>query len=144
VDFIQGSQIACISGSTTRKISGSKQGGKCMSSTLIKNNSSMVGYSTLGRGSGYVSLPNHEDRPKVIGSPPPHSMLDKLERIRRRHLSDPPETSNLNPYQITKGVDGSSMVSPASLVLSIFKANQSKSASPHSGNHLPLAEFMSF
>jgi hypothetical protein len=115
-----------------------------MSSTLIQNNFITVPNRTVEQGPDSITLPNHEKRPKVVGSPPPLSMLEKLERIRRRHLSDPPETSNLNPYQITKGVDGSSMVSPASLVLSIFKANQSKSASPHSGNHLPLAEFMSF
>jgi hypothetical protein len=115
-----------------------------MSSTLIKNNSSMVGYSTLGRGSGYVSLPNHEDRPKVIGSPPPHSMLDKLERIQERHLSDPPDTSDLKPYQIPMGGNDHSMAHFPSSVLSVLKSNQSKGAKSNTSNHLPLAEFMSF
>ena len=115
-----------------------------MSSTLIKNNSSMVGYSTLGRGSGYVSLPNHEDRPKVIGSPPPHSMLDKLERIQERHLSDPPDTSDLKPFQISMRGNDHSMVDSTSTLSSVIMANQSKRANPSTSNHLPLAEFMSF
>ncbi|HAU59480.1 MAG TPA: hypothetical protein DCW45_03830, partial [Opitutae bacterium] len=56
---------------------------------------------TLEQGTGSVSLPNHEKKPKVVGTSPPLSMLDKLERIQERHLSDPPDTSDLKPYQIS-------------------------------------------
>jgi len=104
----------------------------------------MVGYSTLGRGSGYVSLPINEERPKVIGSPPPLSMLDKLERIQERHLSDPPDTSDLKPYQISMGGNDHSMFFSTSTLSSVLMANQSKGAKSNTGNHLPLAEFMSF
>ncbi len=115
-----------------------------MSSTLIKNNSSTVCYSALERGSGSVSLPIYEERPKVVGSPPPLSMLNKLERIQERHLSDPPDTSDLKPYQIAMGANDHSKVHFPSSVLSVLKSNQSKGAKSNTGNHLPLAEFMSF
>ncbi len=115
-----------------------------MSSTLIKNNFSTVAYSTLDRGSGSVSLSNHEERPKVVGSPPPLSMVEKLERIQERHLSDPPGTSGLKPFQISMGGNDHSMVFSASSLSSVLKSNQSKGAKSNTGNHLPLAEFMSF
>ena len=115
-----------------------------MSSTLIKNNFSTGCYSTLERGSGSVPLSNHEKRPKVVGSPPSLSMLDKLERIQERHLSDPPDTSDLKPYQISMGGNDHSMVDSTSPLSSVLKSNQSKGAKSNTGNHLPLAEFMSF
>ena len=115
-----------------------------MSSTLIKNNSSTVAYCTLERGSGSVSLPNHEERPKVLGPPPPFSMIDKLERIQERHLSDPPNTSDLKPYQISMGGNDNSIINSACSVSSVLRSNRSKSSIPNIGNHLPLAEFMSF
>ena len=115
-----------------------------MSSTLIKNNFSTVGYSTLERGSGSVSLSNHQERPKVVGSPPSLSMVEKLERIKERHLSDPPDTSNLKPYQIAMGANDHSKVHFPSSVLSVIKSNHSKGAKSQKINHLPLAEFMSF
>ena len=115
-----------------------------MSSTLIKNNFSTVAYSTLERGSGSVSLSNHEERPKVVGSPPPLSMVEKLERIQERHLSDPPDTSDLKPFQISMGGNDHSMVDSTSTLSSVLMANQSKRANPSTSNHLPLAEFMSF
>ena len=115
-----------------------------MSSTLIKNNFSTVAYSTLDRGSGSVSLSNHEERPKVVGSPPPLSMVEKLERIQERHLSAPPDTSGLKPFQISMGGNDHSMVDSTSTLSSVLMANQSKRENPSTSNHLPLAEFMSF
>ena len=115
-----------------------------MSSTLIKNNFSTVGYSTLERGSGSVSLSNHQERPKVVGSPPSLSMVEKLERIQERRHSDPPNTSDLKPYQISMGVNDHSMVLSPSSVSSILKINNPKGAKSQKNNHLPLAEFMSF
>jgi len=115
-----------------------------MSSSLIKNNFSTVAYSTLERGSGSVSLSNHEERPKVVGSQPLLSMVEKLERIQERHLSDPPNTSDLKPFQISMGGNDHSMVDSTSTLSSVLMANQSKRANPSTSNHLPLAEFMSF
>ncbi len=115
-----------------------------MSSTLIKNNFITVPNSALERGSGSVSLPIHEERPKGVGSPPSLSMLDKLERIQKRHLSDPPDTSDLKPYQISMDGNDNSMVNSTNSVASVLKLNQSENANSIIGNHLPLAEFMSF
>ena len=115
-----------------------------MSSTLIKNNFSTAGYRTLEQGPSSVSLPNHEERPKGVGPPPPLSILDKLERIQARHHSDPPDTSDLNPYQISMDGNDHSMVDSTISLSSVLKSNQSKNANSNIGNHLPLAEFMSF
>ena len=115
-----------------------------MSSTLIKNNCSTVPNSALERGSGSVSLSNHEERLKVGGASPPLSMLEKLERIQERHLSDPPNTSDLKPFQISIGGNDHNMVDSTSSLSSVLMANQSKRANPNTSNHLPLAEFMSF
>ena len=115
-----------------------------MSSTLIKNNFRPVSYRTIKQSSCSVSLPIHKERNKVIGPPPPLSMLDKLERIQERHHSDPPNTSDLKPYQISMGGNDHSKVHFPSSVLSVIKSNHSKGAKSQKNNHLPLAEFMSF
>ena len=115
-----------------------------MSSTFINNNFITLPKRTIEQGSGSVSLPNHEERPKVLGPPPPFSMIDKLERIQERHLSDPPNTSDLKPYQISMGGNDNSIINSACSVSSVLRSNRSKSSIPDVGNHLPLAEFMSF
>ncbi len=115
-----------------------------MSSTLIKNNFITLPKRTLEQGTGSVTLPIHEEKPKVAGASPPLSMLDKLVRIQERHLSDPPDTSNLKPYQISMGGNDNSIINSACSVSSVLRSNRSKSSIPNIGNHLPLAEFMSF
>ena len=114
-----------------------------MSSTLIKNNFIKLPNRTLEQGTGSVSLPNHEKKPKVVGTSPPLSMLDKLERIHERHLSDPPDTSDLKPYQISMEGKDHCMTNQANSVSSVLRSNRSKRSSSNS-SHLPLAEFMSF
>ena len=115
-----------------------------MSSTLIKNNFITLPNRTLEQSPAFVSPLNHEEKPKVVGTAPPLSMLDKLERIRERHLSDPPETSDLKPYQISMGGNDNSIINSACTVSSVLRSNRSKSSIPNIGNQLPLAEFMSF
>ena len=115
-----------------------------MSSTLIKNNFITLSKRTLEQGTGSVTLPNHKKKPKVAGASPPLSMIDKLERIQERHLSVPPDTSDLKPYQISIGGEDHCMINPAGSVSSVLKSNQSKNENSNIGNHLPLAEFMCF
>ena len=115
-----------------------------MSSTLIKNNFITLPNRILEQGPSSFCLPNHDEKPKVVGTSPPLSMLDKLERIQERHLSDPPNTSDLKPYQISMGGNDNSIINSACTVSSVLRSNRSKSSIPNIGNQLPLAEFMSF
>ena len=115
-----------------------------MSSTLIKQIPKTTLYGTPEHGPGKLSLPKYQKRHRGVELSPPLSMLDKLERIQERHLSDPPDTGGLKPYQISTGGKNNCMLNTATSVSSVLRTNQLKSANSNTGNHLPLAEFMSF
>ena len=112
-----------------------------MSSTQTKTIFRSVHAKTRKRDLNPVSLCKHRKRPRGLGSSPSLLIQDKLDRIRKRNLSDPPDTTGLKPFEISMDRSRNNIVHRACSVSSILK---SKSANLHTGNHLPLANFMSF
>ena len=113
-----------------------------MSSTLNKNNFSTVHPKSRMQATFNVSSPDQERRLRPVESSPSLSMLNKLGRIRERHLSDPLKTIGLKPYQISKVGNCNCIVNSVCTVSSILRACKAKSENAHTGNHLPLVELM--